>query len=329
MSENSPIQWTHHSFNPWWGCAEVSPGCAHCYARTDANRYAPRMTLWGPNSERRFFGDNYWRNPVKWNARCAKAGIRERVFCASMADVFDNHPGVGAARARLFQLIRETPNLDWLLLTKRIGNVRKMIEEAADWHFDNGDRNVCGWLTAWYREGISPANVWLGASIVNQEEADRDIPKLLATPARIRFLSCEPLLGPIDLLHIKREPSAFDRAMPGFSDCTGFYRDVLAGSQSVTTATHEYVSPAGSGKKIDWVICGGESGHGARSMNISWAVTILAECHSNGVPAFMKQLGARVNWDDNHPPRSIIHAKGGDIREWPEALQVREFPEVA
>ncbi len=288
MSENSPIQWTHHSFNPWWGCQEISPGCAHCYARTDAKRYAPRITLWGPNSERRFFGDAHGHGPVKWNKRCAKAGIRERVFCASMADVFDNHPGVGATRARLFSLIRDTPNLDWLLLTKRIGNVMRQIAAAADWHFDHGDRDTAGWLTDWYKHNIPPKNVWLGASVVNQEEADRDIEKLLEIPARIRFLSCEPLLGPLNLERYLRQSIA-----------------------------------------IDWVIVGGESGHGARPMNISWAVTILANCHGDGVPAFMKQLGARVNWDDNHEPRQIVNAKGGDITEWPEALRVREFPEVA
>lgn len=182
MSANSKIEWTHHTFNPWWGCAKVSPACDHCYAERDAGRFDPKRTLWGVDAERRTFGDKHWGDPEKWNKAAAKAGERHRVFCASMADVFDKNAPAGA-RDRLWALIEATPNLDWLVLTKRIGNVAKMIPDR--------------WALS------LPHNVWLGISVVNQGEVDRDIQKLLAIPVRIRFLSMEPLLGPVDLTRVQ------------------------------------------------------------------------------------------------------------------------------
>jgi protein gp37 len=175
MGEQTAISWCDHTFNAWWGCTKVSPGCDHCYAETWAKRFAVE---WGHGQARRFFGAKHWREPLRWNARTVRDGIRRRVFCASMADVFDNEVGQ-EHREQLWALIRATPALDWLVLTKRIGNVPAML--PADWG------------------GVGYANVWLGATIVNQAEADRDVPKLLAVPARVRFLSCEPLLGRIEL----------------------------------------------------------------------------------------------------------------------------------
>lgn len=174
MAENSKIEWCDHTFNPWIGCTKVGPGCDHCYAEQLATS---RLGVpWGPHAERRRTAASSWQLPRRWNRRAARAGIRYRVFCASLADVFDKAVPP-EWRADLFALIRETPYLDWLLVTKRIGNAAAMIEAA----------------------GGMPDNVWLGATIVNQAEADRDIPKLLATPAPVRFLSMEPLLGPVNL----------------------------------------------------------------------------------------------------------------------------------
>jgi protein gp37 len=170
------IEWCDYTFNPWWGCTKVSPACDHCYAEALAKRYGEK-NLWGVKAARRFFGLKHWAEPLKWDMKARKEGKRFRVFCASMADVFDNHPDVGQAREMLWELIKKTPRLDWLVLTKRIGNTVHMLPE--DW-------------------GQGYPNVWLGISVVNQEEADRDIPKLIHTPAEVRFLSCEPLLGPID-----------------------------------------------------------------------------------------------------------------------------------
>ena len=175
MADGSKIEWTDATFNPWVGCTKVSPACDHCYAESWAKR-AGNPELW--HGERRRTAASNWRQPVKWNRQAT--GERKRVFCASLADVFDNE--VPAEwRRDLFDLIGETPHLTWQLLTKRIGNVEKML--PGDW----GD----GW-----------PNVWIGSTVVNQEEADRDAPKLLATPAAVRFVSAEPLLGPIDFTNI-------------------------------------------------------------------------------------------------------------------------------
>lgn len=177
--QNSSIEWTDHTFNPWWGCIKVSPGCEHCYAETLSNRYGHKV--WGPakTTDRRMMSDNYWRQPIKWDRLAQVSGQRKRVFCASMADVFEHHPQVGEARNDLFSLIRMTPNLDWLLLTKRPENIEQMVPES--------------WLDA------PVPNVWYGTSCEDQQRADERIPHLLNVPARVRFLSCEPLLGPIKL----------------------------------------------------------------------------------------------------------------------------------
>ncbi|MGC8213260.1 DUF5131 family protein [Ralstonia pseudosolanacearum] len=253
MSENSKIEWTHHTFNPWWGCAKVSPGCDHCYAERDANRFSPTASLWGPGADRRVFGDKHWAEPLKWNRKAAAAGTRARVFCASMADVFDKNAPAGA-RERLFALIKETPHLDWLILTKRIGNAPAML--PADWH-------------AGYR------NVWLGASIVNQEEAERDIPKLLAVPARLRFLSMEPLLGPVD---IAKWLGYCDRL-----DKTGISR--RASGEHIVCERHCGIS---------WVIVGGESGPGARPLRPEWVRALRDQCAEASVPFLFKQWGEHV-----------------------------------
>lgn len=177
--QNSKIEWTHHTFNIVWGCQRVSPGCQHCYAETLANRYG--HNVWGPakTTERREMSANYWKQPVKWNDVAKKAGTRARVFCGSMCDVFEDHRTNEWARANLFGLIEQTPHLDWLLLTKRPENIRSMLPAE------------------WVRTPMR--NIWLGTSCENQEWFDKRITPLLSTPAAVHFLSCEPLLGPIDM----------------------------------------------------------------------------------------------------------------------------------
>jgi protein gp37 len=167
MPRRSGIEWTDYTFNPWWGCERVSPACAHCYADLVAQRYAGRK-LWD-TGEFRFFGDDHWRKPRALNRAAEAAGQPSFVFCASMADVFQEHPALEQPRERLFELIEETPWLVWLLLTKR--------PEAICDH----------WVEA-------PVNVWLGTSIENARFTYRA--KLLTeVPAPVHFLSCEPLLG--------------------------------------------------------------------------------------------------------------------------------------
>ena len=175
MARDTSIEWTDHTFNPWWGCTKVSPACDHCYAEAWDKRTGGNH--WGSRADRRPFGDKHWDEPLRWDRAAAAAGTRRRVFCASMADVFDNAAPKGA-RDRLWYLIRSTPRLDWQLLTKRPQNVRKML--PSDW-------------------GDGYANVWLGTTTENQEEAERRVPHLISIEARVRFLSCEPLLGAIFL----------------------------------------------------------------------------------------------------------------------------------
>lgn len=177
MGENSGIEWTTHTFNPWTGCTKVSAACDFCYAEAWAKRSG--HVEWGPHGERR--RTKTWGSPVKWNKAAEGAAERPRVFCASLADVFDNHKSILPIwRAELWALIQDTPNLDWLLLTKRPQNIKRYIPAT--------------WL-----ESGCPENVWLGTTVENQEEYDRRVPHLKAVKARVRFLSMEPLLGDVNM----------------------------------------------------------------------------------------------------------------------------------
>lgn len=175
MAKNSRIEWTNHTFNPWWGCVKVSPACKHCYAESWSKRVG--QSVWGVGSERRFFGDKHWSEPLRWNAVAEASGRRARVFCASMADVFEDRRDLDVWRERLWALIEATPWLDWLLLTKRPEAVRRLVPWASGW----------------------PANVWLGTTVEDQRRARERLPVLTAIPAVVRFISAEPLLGPVDL----------------------------------------------------------------------------------------------------------------------------------
>lgn len=175
MARNSPIEWTHHTFNPWWGCTKISPACAHCYAEKWSRRVG--LNLWGNEEPRRFFGDRHWREPIAWNAEAKRTGIQRRVFCASMADVFEPREDLNPWRLRLWALIEQTPYLDWLLLTKRPEFVGDLVP----------------WANSW------PDNVWLGTTAENQLWLNRRGKELARYPATVRFISCEPLLSPLDL----------------------------------------------------------------------------------------------------------------------------------
>jgi len=173
MGDKTAIAWTDSTFNPVWGCMKVAPGCDFCYAEVWASRFGAGM--WGPDAVYREFSDKHWNEPLKWNRRAALEGRRHRVFCASMADVFDKR-WPEHIRPRLWKLIKATPSLDWQLVTKRIGNASNMLPD--DW-------------------GQGYPNVWLIPTIINQEEADRDLPKLFDVPAHIYGVSYEPALGPV------------------------------------------------------------------------------------------------------------------------------------
>lgn len=179
MGENTAISWAHHTFSPWWGCEKVSPACDNCYAEAWADRM--KFSVWGKDAPRRFFGDNHWREPVRWNKKAEKQGERHRVFCASMADVFEARKDLDPWREKLWALIEATPHLDWMLLTKRPENLMDM-------------------LPARWTVGEKPErpNVWLGVTAENQRRADERLPQLFAVPAAVYWVSAEPLLGPID-----------------------------------------------------------------------------------------------------------------------------------
>ncbi len=267
MTKNSNIEWTHHTFNPWRGCTKVSQGCKHCYADTLSRRNPTVLGIWGPNGSRPIAAESYWKEPLKWNKAAEKAGERHRVFCASLADVFegpetmpaDAVASVAAARERLFALIKQTPHLDWLLLTKRPENIPAML--PADW-------------------GNGYANVWLGTSVENQEAADQRIPVLTEVPAKVRFLSCEPLLGPLNI------------------------EDDLAIEYYVPSSQLEHFADSGARNEqlIHWIIVGGESGTDARPMNPSWVYSLRSQCLNSDVAFFFKQWGEWHPWDETTGP---------------------------
>jgi protein gp37 len=241
MGENSAIEWTDHTFNPWVGCTKVSPACDNCYAEGWAKRTG-QSGLW--RGERRRTSASNWKTPVTWNRWAERDGVRRKVFCASLADVFDNQVP-DEWRADLWRLIASTPHLDWQLLTKRPQNIAKML--PGDW-------------------GHGYANVWLGTTVESRDEADRRIQHLQAVPARVRFLSCEPMLGDVSLRWLSGVP----------------YNDRLNAGRSV----NEYDGAKG----IHWVIAGGESGGKRRPMDLAWPRKLRDECRDLGAAFFMKQI---------------------------------------
>lgn len=175
MSYKTFIEWCHHTFNPWWGCVKISQACKRCYAASHAGRFGHKV--WGARAPRRLASPKAWKEPLRWDTAARAAGKRERVFCLSMGDVFEDRRDLDSARALLWALIAATPNLDWLLLTKRPENIAKLVPWGATW----------------------PTNVWLGVTAETQENADQRIPLILQYPAAVHFVSAEPLLEAISL----------------------------------------------------------------------------------------------------------------------------------
>lgn len=309
MAENSAIEWTDHTFNPWSGCTKVHAGCANCYAEKN---YSVRMrgVKWGPGGTRVVAADAGWQKPLKWNREAEKFGVRARVFAASLADVFEDWDGpmldakgvelkvcddclviqpdgwkcmrcgrsttardakMEDVRRRLFALIDATPWLDWIIPTKRPQNVPRM------------------WCSHVNTDGAPPSqlhrkNVWLLTSVSDQETADRMIPELLKCRRLVPVLgiSAEPLLGPIDLSKYLG-PFCPACEMPCFvSGCRSRCCDAIVS------------------RLLNWVIVGGESGRGARPMHPDWALSIRDQCGGAGVPFFFKQWGEYMPyWDED------------------------------
>jgi len=289
MVKDTGIEWADSTFNPVMGCAKVSEACRNCYAMEQVNRYGGDFL-----GKRVMTTDNYWKEPLKWNKEAAKAGETRRVFCASLSDVFEDYDGpilnskgqrfavwpdgsrftvsesdvlphipggvrsywmtLDDVRARLFRLIDETPNLVWMLLTKRPENILSMWPKVG--FPDSGIPGTLG-------RKLYLQNVWLGTTVENQEQADKRIPELLKCRdlAPVLFLSCEPLLGHVEFSDVSKR-----------SDCVS-----------------QLGGPALNG--IGWVICGGESGKNARPMNPQWALSMRDQCKVAGVPFHFKQWG--------------------------------------
>lgn len=245
MAETTGIKWTNSTFNPWWGCSKVGPGCDHCYAETlDSSTGGDH---WGPRKTPRTMSRGNWRLPRQWQKEAAATGVRRKVFSGSMCDWADKNAPEGQ-RDRLWALIQQTPDLDWQLLTKRAPNIRKYL--PADW----GDQGY--------------DNVWLGVTVEDRKHGIPRIDALRDIPAKVRFLSIEPLLeflGPLDL------------------------------------------------RGIHWVIVGGESGEGARPMELAWVEDLRRQCLEQGVAFFYKQRGG-------HPYKEACDLHGLEVKEWPAAM---------
>jgi len=256
VGENTKVEYVRHSFSPWWGCARKSPGCVNCFADDRARRWG--HDLWHLHGPRRIVSETQWRAPRRWNEQARHSGQRDRVLCGTMCDVFEDHPGVAEARRRLFGLVEETPWLIWLFFTKRPENVNAMVPWGSRW----------------------PANAWLVPSVENQQYAEERIPLLLATASPVKCLSCEPLLGPLDLSEwIAPERAVIDPDLdaPDGAQVGGMERH---GDCWIRVQT-----------LIDWVIIGGESGARARPMHPAWASDLRYQCRQGDVAAWFKQWG--------------------------------------
>lgn len=271
MAETS-IAWCDFSFNPWIGCQKVSEACDNCYAEAYDKRFHGER--WGPHAVRTRTSDANWRKPFGWNRKAAETQVRPRVFCASLADVFDNHRSINPNwRQDLWYMIRETPHLDWLLLTKRPQNIPKFIPD--DW-------------------GPGYPNVWLGTTVENQTEAERRLPLLLNVSAKVHFVSAEPLLGPLDLSKWM---------WPVCASWRGGHHSAAAAIEAGAEVTYERQALVSAfARFLGWTIAGGESGSGFRPTDPDWFRFLRDQCVAAEVPFFFKQYGGKT--------RKEIDAKG-------------------
>ena len=253
---NSRIEWTDHTFNPWIGCTKISAGCMNCYAERDWD-HRKHLVKWGRGQPRHRTSRQNWRQPYLWNAAPNVGnGRRPRVFCASLADVFDREVPT-RWRDDLFDVIDDCRNLQWLILTKRP-------EAAAEY------------LVRWIEFDWPWPHVWIGTSIENADQARARIPTLLEIPAAGRFVSCEPLLAPVD---VQIAPSA---------EWSIEHRSLIG---------------------VDWVIAGGESGTAGRPMHPAWARSLRDQCQANDVPFFFKSWGewsTLSEWPGNRYPARVM-----------------------
>lgn len=325
MADKTKIEWTDATWNPIRGCTRVSEGCRNCYAEGVARRFNGvglayegliNITTGAWNGNIRFV-EPHLLDPLKWKEP-------RRIFVNSMSDLF--HENVtDEMRDKIFAVMAMAPQHAFQILTKRPERMLKYFRSFKGKGAEKRGFDTC----AWVGENIKNApmgfpadlaliplglpNVWLGVSVENQKEANKRIPLLMQTPAAVRFLSCEPLLGALDLTRIMREEED-----EGWIFCD----NVLQGFRANKCGGHTDKRWA-----IDWVIAGGESGPKARPCDIQWIRHLVSQCESQHVPIFVKQLGSNPSglsegWE--------LHSRKGDVMEaWPEDLfHKREFPEA-
>ena len=355
MGMNSQISWTDHTFNPWIGCTKVSPACKNCYAERDMGHRFGRVQ-WGPTGTRVLTSESNWQKPINWNRTAKTHGIRYRVFCASLADVFEDWRGpivdnkgcrlfwshsrqpheskyhwvsesetagiempvhMHDVRARLFDLIDATPNLDWLLLTKRPEKI------PVFWriHPSGIHQEDMSFSEAYRRD-----NVFLGVSVENQEYANKRIPELLKCRelSPVLFLSCEPLVGPVDLTSLWSGRYEWRDSLNGIHVGHNFQR---------------------SCSTIDWVITGGESGPNARPAEPAWYRSIRDQCSAAEIPFHFKQWGEWIpyehcgsppliesqhgdTYDTHHLPIDLVDHEPVDNWYWPDGLSETVYRRV-
>jgi protein gp37 len=295
------------TFNAWIGCEKVSPGCKNCYAEVDTYARVSKsrgLPLWGPGSSRHVTSDAYWRKPLSWNRQAGRDGVRRRVFCSSLSDIFEERlnpkPGyhyddvTRRARANLWRLIFETPHLDWLLLTKRPENADRLALQA--WSDEFALATHDNVPETWWLP-----NIWLGTTCEDQERADERVPRLLETPAAVRFVSYEPALGPVNFADIQ----VGNETLKPLAGLTWYPTPTHFATQGVT---------ARKSAKLDWIIVGSESGSHARPMSLAWVRAVIDQCRAAGTAVFVKQIAT-----DADP-------KGGDTKHWPAGEWPREWP---
>jgi len=363
-----------YTFNPWIGCTHVHTGCKNCYAEADFDK-RKHVAVWGPQGTRVVTGEENWRKPVVWNRQAAAAGIRRRVFCASLADVFEERPGqlqhfsgvpmwrmnqpngheywwgaghvldnpgsgrpltLNDVRDRLFALIRATPYLDWLIVTKRPENIRPMMVPYCL-------ENVQGHVRQNEGDGkriVPRRNVWLLTSISDQATADTMIPNLLKCRDLVPVLglSCEPLLGPIKLdllrLDVGNPAECVCGHGHGFTRCPN-YGHIATNCHYKGCKCPGFRRLPGSWSGLDWVIAGGESGHGARPMHPDWARSLRDQCQAAAVPFFFKQWGEWLPALQDGADRQELNCSDSPIRvgKWAagrllDGREWNEFPRV-
>lgn len=305
MGTLTNIQWTDHTWNPWRGCTKVSPGCANCYAEREAKRNPLVLGTWGPEGRRSLAAPEYLKLPYRWNAEASREGVRRKVFALSFGDWLERREDLAEPRANLLTTIQATPNLDWLLLTKRPDDFGIALLDALNAPSMLGPRRaparrmIQDWLA-----GRAPANVWSGVSVEDRTRVDLRYEAAITIPAEVRFFSCEPLLGPI-----------------WFPTLRGIHWVILGGE----SGPEDKVRPC----SVEWirmilVQCLSRQVAAFVKQLGSWVETVHEMDPDLGFPGY-------PSYDHSNIHRGLTRVilsdpKGGDPDEWPEDLRVREFP---